>query len=163
KALPPLLRCALNSTSVEPYPFVKSPNEKLGEIALRFRHEAEATRAMHRHLFNSASRLRGAWEGQAADAFFAGVESELLPALQRLAEALLFAEVVTRQIITTIREAEIEAAALFQGDAPAFAGKVLMSIPPGGNGDRNPYPYGTRAWAEYGLLLYHLNNPGEGD
>ena len=108
---------------------------------------------MHRHLFNSASRLRGAWEGQAADAFFAGVESELLPALQRLAEALLFAEVVTRQIITTIREAEIEAAALFQGDAPAFAGKVLMSIPPGGNGDRNPYPYGTRAWAEYGLLL----------
>jgi WXG100 family type VII secretion target len=56
----------------------------------------------------------GGWIGRAADAFFDEMNSEVLPATDRLQKVLDQASQVTKQIVQTVRQAEDEASSLFR-------------------------------------------------
>ncbi len=78
-------------------------------------------RAQDRHiqtkqaLVQCVDQLRnGGWEGLGAAAFFAEMDEDVFPALERLVQALGEAQRVTTQIITIFREAEEEAARPFR-------------------------------------------------
>lgn len=89
---------------------------KLEAIAQRFDTQGESIDALLSRLESSSHNLRaGGWIGEGADAFFAEMSSELLPAIMRLAAALYEAARVARQIALLMGEAEAEAAALFDG------------------------------------------------
>lgn len=66
----------------------------------------------------SAQALRaGGWEGRGSAAFFAEMDDEIAPALQRLTSALRQAQDVNGQINRLLRQAEEEAAEPFRGDS----------------------------------------------
>ena len=69
----------------------------------------------------------GGWQGVAATAFFAEIEAEVQPALQRLSAALDEAATVTRRINTNLRSAEEQAANLFRGGSVAEQPAVATS------------------------------------
>lgn len=101
---------------------IQAHYERLEQIAATFGAHAQRSAELRARLAQQADALvDSAWQGEAAQRFHAEMSRELLPALQRLAEALDEAQRVTLQIRDIIRAAEEEAAALFQGDGPAPA------------------------------------------
>ena len=94
---------------------IRADYEQLAQIARRFADRAEAGADHERLLRQGTERLRSTWRGRAANAFFAEMEGELLPALTRLTEALSEAQRTTVEAARLLREAEEQAAALFQG------------------------------------------------
>ena len=57
----------------------------------------------------------GDWVGRGATAFYNEMDSQVLPALQRLVSALQQAQQVTVQISVIMQQVENEVAALFRG------------------------------------------------
>ncbi|MCB0077369.1 MAG: WXG100 family type VII secretion target [Anaerolineales bacterium] len=101
---------------------IQAHYERLEQIAATFGAHAQRSAELRARLAQQADALvDSAWQGEAAQRFHAEMSRELLPALQRLAEALDEAQRVTLQIRDIIRAAEEEAAALFQGDGRAPA------------------------------------------
>lgn len=91
--------------------------EVMEQIATRFMRQAEMTQAMTVRLRNQVENLTQAgWEGRAAEAFRKEVESDLLPAWERLYQALEAGHQATLEISHTLRLAEEEAATLFGGE-----------------------------------------------
>jgi WXG100 family type VII secretion target len=58
--------------------------------------------------------LRGEWEGEAADKFFEDMENQLLPAVRRLSQSLIFSRDVLAKIMQTIYEADQETGSFFK-------------------------------------------------
>lgn len=81
-----------------------------------FRDEAEDTAQMLSDTRQRVQDLHSEWTGEAADAFFAEMEGELLPALKRLSEALLFSHDRLGNIMKIIHNADQEAAGNFKND-----------------------------------------------
>jgi WXG100 family type VII secretion target len=72
-----------------PAPSVRSDYSALSRIARGFSNGAEATRSSLQQLRSSMSTLmHGDWVGQGARVFFREMDSEVLPAVQRLQAAL---------------------------------------------------------------------------
>lgn len=98
-------------------PIVQADYPALEEIAARFRRRAEAAQALRDALRLASDPLRqGSWQGAAAAAFFAEFEGEVLPAAERLIEALAETGAATVRVGAIMQAAEEEAAALFGGD-----------------------------------------------
>ncbi|MCB0079072.1 MAG: WXG100 family type VII secretion target, partial [Anaerolineales bacterium] len=96
-------------------PIIQANYHQLARIATIFARHAERSGELHRNLRRQTDALVGsAWQGEAAQRFHAEMDSELLPALRRLAEALDEAKSITWQICDILRTAENEAAALFR-------------------------------------------------
>jgi len=90
--------------------------DELDAVATNFQGVSHAVADVARHVSGSVQPLRaGGWQGAAATAFFAEIEAEIQPALQRLSAALDEAASVTRSINANLRGAEEEAAKLFRG------------------------------------------------
>ncbi|MCB9172383.1 MAG: WXG100 family type VII secretion target [Ardenticatenales bacterium] len=88
--------------------------ERLETISQQFAERAELVAQLRAELSHRAAPLReGGWQGEGALAFFNEMDSEILPATQRLQEALHEASDVTLKISEIVRAAEEEAAALF--------------------------------------------------
>ncbi len=97
--------------------------DELGAIAGRFGSQAEANVDLNNRVQHCVQSLQqGGWEGEGSKAFFAEMEGEVFPAMQRLTNALKEAQATTLQVKTVIQEAEEAAAALFQGAAIAQQG-----------------------------------------
>ena len=89
--------------------------EALTKIASQFQNEAEAIQQILQMIRGSMTPLQnGGWIGQGSDAFFNEMESDILPAVGRLTDALTQAGGVSRQISEIMQSAEEEAGSPFR-------------------------------------------------
>ncbi|HID51623.1 MAG TPA: WXG100 family type VII secretion target, partial [Anaerolineae bacterium] len=128
--------------------------EALAKIAARFGQQSEAIEEMLQMVRGAMTPLQnGGWVGRGSDAFFAEMESDILPAVRRLADALSQASEVSRQIGDVLQGAEDEACSPFRvGDGGGAAGTGYGSGTAGGASGGNMYV--PQNW---------LNNVGEFD
>src|SRR6185503_8318252 len=79
----------------------------------------------------------GDWLGTGADKFYQEMNSQVLPTVARLAQALEQASATTKQISRIMKQAEGEAASLFKlegagnGGSPSSTGNVAAGATPG--------------------------------
>jgi WXG100 family type VII secretion target len=100
--------------------------EALTKIAGQFQNEAEAIELLLQAMRGSMTPLQnGGWIGRGSDAFFNEMESEVMPAVQRLADALQQAGAVSRQIGEVLQSAEEEAGSPFRASETGGG----MSVP----------------------------------
>lgn len=101
---------------------VQAQYEGLESISQRFARQAAATEQLHARMARMAEQLaQQGWKGQGATAFHNEMQGTIFPALQRLGAALEQSAKTTKQIEVTLRQAEEEAAGLFQGQVGAGA------------------------------------------
>lgn len=102
-------------------PVIQTDYDRLVEVARGFGRNAETVAALHKQVQRSVQALRqGGWDGRGATAFFAEMNGEIVPALDRLNGALHEAQAVTVKIKAVLQAAEEEAARPFR-NAPAAA------------------------------------------
>jgi len=95
---------------------VRFDHDLLSQIANTFGKEADNARRTLNALKKQKDILRGGdWIGEGANKFYDEMDSAVLPAMARLANALETAQRVTGQISRLMQNAEDEAAALFTG------------------------------------------------
>jgi WXG100 family type VII secretion target len=96
---------------------IQANYEELEAIAARFKNCAEANAELYSGVARGVQALQqGDWQGKGAEAFFAEMNGEIFPALQRLTDALEMAGIVILEIKNIIQQAEEEAAGIFNGD-----------------------------------------------
>ncbi len=89
--------------------------DRMEQLAAQFANQSQAVQQMLQKIRSSMDPLEsGGWVGRGSDAFFAEMQSEVLPATERLRQALDEASRVTKQIVQTVRQAEEEACAPFR-------------------------------------------------
>lgn len=93
---------------------VQATYDQLEEISGRFNNESQSMEQMMSSIKNSMDALKSNWIGKGSDAFFAEMEGEMLPAGQRLIAALNEGSAVTREISSSIQQAEEEASGPFK-------------------------------------------------
>lgn len=93
---------------------IRADYDQLQTVAGQFGAQSEAVGALLQKVKGSMSPLEsGGWIGDAANAFFAEMESEVLPATIRLQQAMDEANRTVQSIVQTVRQAEEEARAPF--------------------------------------------------
>lgn len=123
----------------------------LNHISQTFQHQAEAVQQTVHDLTEKESTLQsGGWQGEAADKFYAEMDSAVTPALKRLATALELSATQTQKISQLMKQAEAEVAQLFKAQGGAGggvgglgAGIAAMTADKGGGGSptvSNPQP-----------------------
>lgn len=137
--------------------------DQLEQIAQRLARSAEATSDLDRRLRQAVAALAdGGWIGRGSDAFFQDMSTEVLPAHTRLITALHEGVAVTRQISQTMRQAEAEAAGLFQsqgGGESASSGTSPGSASPS-QPSNNPQPAFIAPIRPGGSMLDRINANG---
>jgi WXG100 family type VII secretion target len=94
---------------------IRADYEELESLASRFERQLQGTQQMMQGVYRSfAELLDDGWKGRGSDAFFSEMQGEVLPASQRLQDALEQAGRVTRAIIEIIRQGEEEACSPFR-------------------------------------------------
>jgi WXG100 family type VII secretion target len=94
---------------------IRADYDRLEQVANQFANQSQAVGQMLQSVRGSMDPLEGGgWIGRGSDAFFEEMNSEVLPASQRLQEALDEASRVTKQIIQTVKQAEEEASSPFR-------------------------------------------------
>lgn len=103
---------------------VQAQYEQLENIAQRFGSKVDATTALRERVLQQMDALKsGGWEGKGSAAFFAEMDNEISPAVDRLIEAFQAAQSVTLEVKNIIQEAEEEAASPFKnGQSGGSAG-----------------------------------------
>lgn len=95
---------------------VRAEYDQLEQVAGKFTNQAQVIQDMLQQVRGKMDQLQdGGWIGLGADAFFAEMQSVVLPAVQRLESALTDASDSTRQIGQTLQQAEQEACSIFEG------------------------------------------------
>lgn len=101
---------------------VQARYDDLDVIAANFGQWAEANKALGNKLDATVANLTSAgWVGQGSHAFYAEMDSDIVPAMQRLTAALDEASSLTIKIKVVIQQAEEEASALFSGEIEGIA------------------------------------------
>jgi WXG100 family type VII secretion target len=94
---------------------IRAQYEELDQVANRFSAQAQAVASMRQRVRQRMDALEGGgWIGKGADSFYNEMNSEVLPAVERLRSALEEASDVTRRIVSVLHEAEDEASSLFK-------------------------------------------------
>ena len=94
---------------------VRADYEQLEQVSARMANQSKAIQDMLNMVRSRMDPLEsGSWIGRGSNAFFSEMNGEVLPASQRLQQALEEAGQVTRQIAQTMKQAEEEAAAPFR-------------------------------------------------
>ena len=113
-----------------PAPKIRADHEALAMIAQRFLTEADRTHQTMAGLLRCADVLTaGDWVGRGAAAFNREMESDVLPAVGRLEGALLEAGRLTTQISQVMKQAEVEAAALFRAPPAQIPTPIVTPSP----------------------------------
>jgi WXG100 family type VII secretion target len=93
---------------------IQADYQQLEQLASKFQSQSEAIRGMQQKLKSSMDPLKnGGWIGKGSDAFFNEMQDKILPAVQRLHDALGEASSKTKEIMQTMRQAEQDAASPF--------------------------------------------------
>jgi WXG100 family type VII secretion target len=99
--------------------------EVLQQIADKFGRQSEVVAAVQQAVRSAMDPLEGGgWEGRGSDAFFNEMNSDILPAVQRLNDALTQAQAVSKQIHNLMQQAEDEASASFKGESGGGSGAL---------------------------------------
>jgi WXG100 family type VII secretion target len=115
-------------------PEIRANYALLGITAHRFGLAAQKIQKMYSHLQRAAGRLgQGGWEGKGSEAFQREMQSVVLPAVGRLTKALTHSQATTSRIMAILREAEEDAARLFQSDPKSISAEGVKGD--GGSGD----------------------------
>jgi len=93
---------------------IRADYDQLSQVSSRFQNQSQATQEMIQSVRSSMDELKGGWEGRGSNAFFSEMQGEILPAVNRLRQALQQAARVTQQIAQTVKQAEEEASAPFK-------------------------------------------------
>jgi WXG100 family type VII secretion target len=95
---------------------VKADYDQLEQIANRFGNQSEEIQDMLQQVRSSMEKLESDWIGRGSEAFFREMQGEVLPAVQRLQQALQEANRVTKEIVQTMQEADEEASSPFRSN-----------------------------------------------
>ena len=93
---------------------VKADYEQLEQVASKFSSQSEEIQQMLQTVKNNMDQLEPDWIGRGSEAFFSEMQSEVLPAVQRLQQALEEANRVTKEVVQTMQDAEEEASSPFR-------------------------------------------------
>jgi WXG100 family type VII secretion target len=94
---------------------IRADYEEMEQIATRFSTQSQAIQQMMQKVRGSMEKLEnGDWIGRGSDAFFNEMNSDILPAVQRLVEALEEGGRTTKDIAQTVQQAEEEASSRFR-------------------------------------------------
>lgn len=94
------------------HPIIQVEYEQMAGLSQRMRGRAEACSALRRRLQQALTPLQqGGWYGRGATAFFREMESDVLPAMNRLETALTEGHLVLDEMVRIFQQAEEEAAA----------------------------------------------------
>ena len=95
---------------------IRADYPQLQQVSTTFSRQATAINQMRQQVKKSMSSLQGNWVGKGSDAFFNEMSDKVLPAADRLYQALQEAAKVTKQMAQTVQQAEEDAAAPFKND-----------------------------------------------
>lgn len=94
---------------------IQADYQQLEQVAAKFAQQSQAIAQMLQTVKASMGKLEdGGWIGQGSDAFFNEMNSKVLPATQRLQNALSEANRATKEIAQTVQQADEEASAPFR-------------------------------------------------
>jgi WXG100 family type VII secretion target len=94
---------------------VQADYQQLEQLAGKFSAQSQIVQSMLQKVNSHFSDLAGGgWIGRGSEAFISEMNGEVLPATQRLIDALEEGQQVTRQIIQIMRQAEQEASSRFR-------------------------------------------------
>lgn len=94
---------------------IRADYDRLEQVAAKFGSESQAIQQMLQNVKGSMDPLEnGGWVGRGSEAFFSEMNSEVLPASERLRQALDEANSVTKRIIQVVKQAEDEASSPFR-------------------------------------------------
>ena len=94
---------------------IQADYDRLEQIANQFANQSQAIQQMLQSTKGAMDPLQGGgWIGRGSDAFFSEMQGEVLPASERLQEALDEAGRVTKQIVQIVKQAEEEASSPFR-------------------------------------------------
>lgn len=103
-----------------PNDIIQVDYDQLDAIAKRFGAQAAANQQLMERVGQSMQPLQGGgWQGRGSAAFFAEMNREVLPAMQRFADALDQARTVTLKVRDVMQAAEEEASAPFRSTGSA--------------------------------------------
>ncbi|HMQ51345.1 MAG TPA: WXG100 family type VII secretion target [Anaerolineae bacterium] len=89
--------------------------DAMEQFAAKFQAQAQSVAAVLQRVGGTMQELQnGGWAGRGSDAFFAEMNGEVLPAVQRLQAAMEDAQQNTRRMAEIVQQAEDEAAGLFR-------------------------------------------------
>jgi WXG100 family type VII secretion target len=95
---------------------VQGNYEQLQQVATRFQRQSEQIAQMEAQMRRSMQKLESSWEGRGSQAFAREMSSLTMPGVVRLKNALNQANTITAKIANTLKQAEEEAARLFNGN-----------------------------------------------
>ncbi|MBV7336104.1 WXG100 family type VII secretion target [Chloroflexi bacterium TSY] len=94
---------------------IRADYDELEQVASRFANQSQAIQQMMQKVRASMDKLIGGdWMGRGVEAFENEMTSEVLPATERLQQALDEASRITNDIVQTVRQAEEEASSRFR-------------------------------------------------
>lgn len=112
---------------------IQADYDQIGAAAARFSQSAATIDDLYGQVRRAAEDLlQEGWKGRGSDAFASEMSAILLPALQRLKQALEAAQKTTLDSGKLLRDAETEAAALFAGTGQIGTGGSGGRAPSGG-------------------------------
>ncbi|MEO6063059.1 MAG: WXG100 family type VII secretion target, partial [Thermoflexales bacterium] len=127
---------------------VRADYDELARTASLWQRESESNGQMLAALRREMAVLeKGDWIGPGATAFYAEMNSAVLPAVRRLASALSEAGQVSRRISTIVKTAEDDAARVLRGNA------ADVKLPAMGVSKDQVQPSGSNAGAAAGGIL----------
>jgi WXG100 family type VII secretion target len=93
---------------------VKVNPDELADVQREFQNQSMSIQDMLQKTRQSMDELEPDWIGLGSDAFFEEMQGEVLPAVQRLQEALEQAGMVTGEILNIFQQADEEASSPFR-------------------------------------------------
>jgi WXG100 family type VII secretion target len=94
---------------------VRADYDQLKVISNMFNSQAQGCQAKNQRLKSDIETLRGGdWQGDGAKSFYREMDSEVMPALNRLHNALSEAGRITAQLAQIMKAAEDEASSVFK-------------------------------------------------
>jgi WXG100 family type VII secretion target len=93
---------------------IQAEYDQLEQVASRFMNQSQAIQQMLQQVRSSMSNLEGEWIGEGSESFFSEMEDEVMPASQRLQQALEEAGQVTKKIVEIVKQGEDEASSRFR-------------------------------------------------
>lgn len=94
---------------------IQADYDQLGQVSGKFADQSGAIQQMLQSVRNSMSKLEdGGWIGRGSDAFFAEMNGEVLPAVNRLQQALDEASRAANEINQLVQQADDEASSPFR-------------------------------------------------
>jgi len=93
---------------------IEADYDVLEQVSRRFSQQGDEIQQMLQNIRNRMGQLQNSWEGRGSQAFFAEMQDEVVPGIDRLRHALEDAGNVTKQVAETLSQAEEEAGNSFR-------------------------------------------------